>query len=88
MYIQMSKIISVSDEVYELLRRMKGEKSFRVVIKDLAGRSNKERVLSFAGMLSDEEAEDLKKSVEESRKRFNEGFRKSLKKVEDAYGMS
>ncbi|PIN90147.1 antitoxin [Candidatus Pacearchaeota archaeon CG10_big_fil_rev_8_21_14_0_10_32_14] len=60
----MSKIISVSDEVYEVLTKLKGNKSYTVVIKSMMKEnSNKERILSFAGcdIINKTEIEEIKK---------------------------
>jgi predicted CopG family antitoxin len=46
----MARLIHVSDDVYGLLTKMKGKKSYSVVIRELAEhKSNKEKVLSFFG---------------------------------------
>jgi len=46
----MSRLINVSDELYEKLRNMKGERSFTFVIMNLLGdKSNKEEVLKRFG---------------------------------------
>ncbi|MBI2043488.1 hypothetical protein HYT25_03815 [Candidatus Pacearchaeota archaeon] len=60
----MSKIISVSDEVYNKLKMLKKEESYTVLIKDLLKkRTNKEEILKFAGKggLDEKEAGTLKK---------------------------
>jgi len=46
----MSKLISVSDDVYSTLTQLKGEESYSVVLRKLLGRaSNTERILGFFG---------------------------------------
>ena len=46
----MSQIISVSDDVYKELTRIKGKESYSSVIRVLvAKKSNKEKILSFFG---------------------------------------
>ncbi|HLC31821.1 MAG TPA: antitoxin VapB family protein [Candidatus Nanoarchaeia archaeon] len=46
----MSKLINVSDEIYETLKKLKGSESFSIAIKKvLEKRSNKEHLLSFFG---------------------------------------
>jgi predicted CopG family antitoxin len=47
--------ISVSNEVYELLLKRKGKKSFSQVIKEnLCPREEKSDVMSFAGVMKNE----------------------------------
>lgn len=47
--------ISVSNEVYELLLKRKGDKSFSQVIKEnLCQKENKEDIMSLAGILKDD----------------------------------
>jgi len=60
----MSKLINVSDDVYEKLKRMKGSESYSVVIRGLLRkRSNKESILSFAGKggIDEKEIKKMKK---------------------------
>ena len=46
----MSQIISVSDDVYHTLKRLKGKESYSVVIRELLStKSNKEKVLGLFG---------------------------------------
>lgn len=46
----MAKLISVSNEVYETLTKLKGENSYSETIKVLfAQKSNKQKLLSFFG---------------------------------------
>ena len=46
----MSKLINIADEVYLTLTKMKGSESYSKVIKSLIeGKSNKDKILSFAG---------------------------------------
>jgi predicted CopG family antitoxin len=60
----MSKLINVSDEVYEKLKTMKGSRSYSMVLKSLLmKKSNKEAILSFAGRggIDEKEVEEMKK---------------------------
>ncbi len=51
----MARQISVSNEVYELLSRRKGKKSFSQVIKEnLCSEEKRSDIMSFAGILKDE----------------------------------
>ena len=46
----MSQIISISDDVYNVLKKMKGKESYSVVIRKLIHKtSNKEKILKFFG---------------------------------------
>ncbi|MEM0373181.1 MAG: antitoxin VapB family protein [Sulfolobaceae archaeon] len=72
----MPKVITISDDVYEKLSKIKGNKSFSQVINELIEYYNKNRKgrvealdLIF-GILSEEEAKELEKEVEEFRKSF------------------
>jgi len=62
----MARQISVSNEVYELLLKRKGKKSFSQVIKEnLCLREGKVDVMSLAGILKDdrEKLERLKSEI-------------------------
>ena len=51
----MSRQISVSNEVYELLSKRKGKKSFSQVIKEnLCSEQTKVDIMSFAGAMKDD----------------------------------
>jgi predicted CopG family antitoxin len=51
----MSRQISVSNEVYELLSKRKGKKSFSQVIKEgLCSEQTKVDIMSFAGVMKDD----------------------------------
>ena len=51
----MARQISVSNEVYELLLKRKGKKSFSQVIKEsLCAEGKKQDVMRFAGAMKDE----------------------------------
>jgi len=51
----MARQISVSNEVYELLLKKKGKKSFSQVIKEsLCSEKKKQDILRFAGIMKDE----------------------------------
>ncbi len=46
----MSKLINISNEVYEKLTELKGEESYTTVIRKLLSKkTNKEKILEFAG---------------------------------------
>ena len=51
----MARQISVSNEVYELLSKRKGKKSFSQVIKEnLCSEEEKKSIMSFAGIMKNE----------------------------------
>jgi predicted CopG family antitoxin len=54
-WLRMSRQISVSNEVYELLSKRKGKKSFSQVIKEnLCSKETKVDIMSFAGIMKGE----------------------------------
>ena len=62
----MARQISVSNEVYELLLKKKGKKSFSEVIKEnLCVKEEKKDIMSFAGIMKDqkEQLELLKSKI-------------------------
>ena len=66
----MARQISVSNEVYELLVKRKGNKSFSQVIKEnLCPKEEKFDIMSLAGILKDDKKalERLKKQIEAER---------------------
>lgn len=71
----MTKIISVSDEAYDKLKKLKSEKSFSEIIIELSIERNKDNLMKFAGALSNEEAKKIKNKIYKERKissrRFN-----------------
>jgi predicted CopG family antitoxin len=75
MYTNMTKIISLSDEAYSELKKIKRNLSFSKLLLELAKSKRKDDLFEFAGMLTDEEAGKIKKEIYEDRKiksrRFN-----------------
>lgn len=67
----MARQISVSDEVYGLLSRLKGNKSFSEVIKEAVGAKRKgSDIMRFAGALKgDKNLALMKKLIERDRER-------------------
>jgi predicted CopG family antitoxin len=62
----MARQISISNEVYELLLKRKGKKSFSEVIKEnLCSREEKVDIMSLAGILKDDKQalERLKQQI-------------------------
>ncbi len=68
------KTITIADDVYNELVRIKGNKSFSEVIRELLRqrRGNVDLILKIAGMLSEEEYKEVKKRL----KLVNEEFKK------------
>jgi predicted CopG family antitoxin len=67
---QMARQISVSNEVYELLLEIKGEKSFSQVIKESLNQNKKKtNIMKYAGIMKNEKEKlkELKKQIEEER---------------------
>jgi predicted CopG family antitoxin len=70
--INVARQISVSNEVYELLVKRKGKKSFSEVIKEnLCSKKEKVDILSLAGILKDDkvELERLKSQIAAEREK-------------------
>lgn len=67
----MARQISVSDEVYGILFKVKGRRSFSEVIKDaLEPRGSGRDIMRFAGALKgDKRLKELKELIEKDRER-------------------
>ena len=68
--LEVARQITVSNEVYEMLLKRKGNKSFSQVIKEsLCANSKKTEIMKYAGILKDQkkELDQLKKQIEEER---------------------
>ena len=61
----MSKNISISDEVYEMLKREKGDKSFSEVIEGKIEGGNKIEDVMGAGVLDKETYREVKDDIRE-----------------------
>jgi len=75
-YITMTKVISISDDVYDSLKSLKKpEESFSIVIRELVNKGkNKKGLLSLAGSWkNNEEMTKIMKRVIEERKKFKVG---------------
>lgn len=68
MYTYMTKVISISDEAYGELKRMKNGFSFSGIILLLARTNKKNSIMDFAGKLESKEGENLKKEIMKERK--------------------
>ena len=73
--LRMSRQISVSNEVYELLSKKKGKKSFSQVIKEnLCSKETKVDIMSFAGVMKgDKQKLELLKSKIAAEREANYG---------------
>tara|TARA_Y100000034_G_scaffold68539_1_gene82708 strand:+ start:7027 stop:7242 length:216 start_codon:yes stop_codon:yes gene_type:complete len=71
----MTKVISISDEAYEILRRLKANKSFSEIIIDITKEKGKDNLMKFAGAISNKEGEKIKKEIYEDRKMPSRRFK-------------
>lgn len=67
MYINMTKIISISDEAYGELKKLKNGKSFTEIIIELS-KTKKRDIMDFVGILTKEEGEVILKEIKNKRK--------------------
>ena len=65
MHIFMTKVISISDDAYEELKKLKANKSFSKIIIEITKEKSKDSLLELAGSLSNEDAERIKKRIYE-----------------------
>ena len=72
----MVRVISISDEVYSELSKMKNGRSFSVLLKDMIelceSKGDPKKILEFLKNhepISEESAERMKREIEEGRKR-------------------
>jgi predicted CopG family antitoxin len=65
---KMTKVISISDEAYDELSRLKNGFSFTEIILELTKEKKKKSLMEFAGMLSEEEGNRMLKKIKEERK--------------------
>lgn len=70
----MVRVISLSDKAYQLLSKRKGDRSFSELVEELVeneeGKGSVSKLTKFFGILSAEEAGEMKKSSKELRKNF------------------
>lgn len=71
----MTKVISLSDDAYEELSKLKQKRSFSEIVIELVAEKKKDRLFSLAGSWTKEDGEKIKKMIYEERKmpsrRFN-----------------
>ncbi len=75
MYAYMTKVISISDDAYDVLKRLKAQKSFSEAIVSLAMEKAKLNIMEFAGTLSGKEGEGMKTRIYEERKLKSRRFK-------------
>lgn len=71
----MTRVISISDDAYEELRKIKASKSFSKIIIEIVNEKKTDNLMKFAGILSEEEGEKIKKEIYEDRKMPSRRFR-------------
>ena len=64
----MTKVISISDEAYEELSKIKNGSSFTEIIIELTKEKKKKSIMKFAGAWKNVDTESMKKELEEERK--------------------
>lgn len=65
----MVKVISLSNEAYEKLERIKENMSFSELIVNLIKEKEKRKIEDFVGVWSDEEGKKIKEKISENRKK-------------------
>ena len=68
MRIYMTKIISISDDAYDELKKLKRDTSFSKIILELSKIKKKNSIMDFAGIIDKEEGERMLKMIKEERK--------------------
>lgn len=68
MYVCMTKVISISDEAYDGLKKLKNGFSFSKIIITLVNEKKKDSIMEFAGSWNNKEALKIKKEIMEERK--------------------
>ena len=75
MYTYMTKVISISDEAYSELTKLKDSSSFTEVIIKLTKEKKKDSIMKFAGAWKNIDTDAIKKAIIKERKissrRFN-----------------
>ncbi|MEK6890779.1 MAG: antitoxin VapB family protein [Nanoarchaeota archaeon] len=71
----MTKVISISDEAYDKLKKLKDEKSFSEIIVELTLEKTNDNLMKFAGILSKEAGGKIIKQIYEERKISSRRFK-------------
>ncbi len=74
MHVCMTKVISISDDAYYALKKLKARSSFSEIIVNLAIEKAKRNIMEFAGTLSGKEGEEMKERIYEERKLKSKRF--------------
>ena len=69
MYTYMTKIISISDDAYSELKRMKDGMSFTEIILKLSRCQKEKDIMDYAGTLAKEDAKSMLNEISKERKR-------------------
>ena len=75
MNVFMTKVISISDEAYERLVRIKRNLSFSKIIIEITKDNSVNNIMSFAGLLSNEEADKIKNEIKRIRQSPSRRFK-------------
>ncbi len=67
----MTKVISISDEAYEELKRLKNGISFTKVIIELTNTKKKGSIIKYAGVLTKEEGNAILDEIRKERKKIS-----------------
>lgn len=71
MYVCMTRVVSISDEAYNELKKLKNGMSFSEIIIELSTARKKGNIAKYAGVLSKDEADKILKEIMEERKRIS-----------------
>ncbi len=67
-HIYMTKVISISDDAYEELMKIKNGFSFTKIILELANEKKKKSIMDFAGAWKNIDTDKIKKEIYNERK--------------------
>jgi predicted CopG family antitoxin len=70
MHVNMTKVISLSDEAYGRLKKIKQNKSFSEIILEITTEKTNDKFASSIGTWNEDFAEDLKKKTYNERKKL------------------
>lgn len=68
MHAFMVKVISLSDDAYNELKKLKGNGSFSEIVIEIVNEKKKDALLELAGTWSKKDADKIKKEIYEDRK--------------------
>lgn len=71
----MTKVISLSDEAYEELSKLKAGRSFSEIVVELVREKQTSNLMNFAGILTKEEGKKVKKRIYKERKMPSRRFK-------------